>query len=65
MDPSEGKGTPPPNTYTVTAAKNSSAKGKEISSGAHEEHVNNVLGKRPRSARKELFSSKKEKASDE
>ncbi|CAN6348260.1 unnamed protein product [Urochloa humidicola] len=63
IDPRE-ESTPPHDSHTSTPAKNSSTKGKETSAGAHEEH-GNVLGKRGRSARKELISSKKEKASEE
>ncbi|CAN6283983.1 unnamed protein product, partial [Urochloa humidicola] len=50
LDP-EGASTPPTEHHTSTASKNSSAKGKE---NAPEESGNNLLGKRPRSARKEL-----------
>ncbi|CAN6197918.1 unnamed protein product [Urochloa humidicola] len=61
LDP-EGASTPPTEHHTSTASKNSSAKGKE---SAPEESGNNLLGKRPRSARKELNFAKKEKASNE
>ncbi|CAL5075198.1 unnamed protein product [Urochloa decumbens] len=64
LDP-EGASTPPPEHHTSTASKPSSAKGKEVPSGAPEESGNNLLGKRSRSARKELNFAKKEKASTE
>ncbi|GJN03081.1 hypothetical protein PR202_ga20487 [Eleusine coracana subsp. coracana] len=54
--------TPPPEAQVVGVSKSSTAKGKEVSSSAADE-TGTVLGKRSRSARKELFSAKKEKAS--
>ncbi|XP_062200484.1 replication protein A 70 kDa DNA-binding subunit C-like [Phragmites australis] len=63
IDP-EGGSTPPHETHTVTTGKNSSTKGKEVLSSAHDK-PGSLLGKRSRAARKELFSAKKEKASDE
>ncbi|TVU39178.1 hypothetical protein EJB05_12585, partial [Eragrostis curvula] len=60
----EGACTPPPETHSISIGKNSSTKGRDTPSNAQDE-PGSVLGKRARSARKELFSAKKEKASDE
>ncbi|RLM70118.1 uncharacterized protein C2845_PM17G06740 [Panicum miliaceum] len=64
IDPGD-ESTPPPSSQTPTPEKKSSTKGKEaVSPSAREEH-GNVLGKRSRTARKELLYSKKEKTSEE
>ncbi|CAD6207210.1 unnamed protein product [Miscanthus lutarioriparius] len=51
-----------PNNAEVADTKTSSSKGKEVPSDVHEEH-GTILGKRPRSARRDLFPAKKAGAS--
>ncbi|CAD6207225.1 unnamed protein product [Miscanthus lutarioriparius] len=58
----EGGSTPPPAPATVADTKTSSSKGKEVPSDVHEEH-GTILGKRPRSARRDLLPAKKAGAS--
>ncbi|PVH34860.1 hypothetical protein PAHAL_7G047400 [Panicum hallii] len=64
IDPGD-ESTPPPNSQSPTPEKKSSTKGKEAVSPGTREEQGNVLGKRSRTARKELLYSKKEKAREE
>ncbi|PUZ46273.1 hypothetical protein GQ55_7G044000 [Panicum hallii var. hallii] len=64
IDPGD-ESTPLPNSQSPTPEKKSSTKGKEAVSPGTREEQGNVLGKRSRTARKELLYSKKEKASEE
>ncbi|CAL5058208.1 unnamed protein product [Urochloa decumbens] len=58
----EGDSTPPPDGHANPSNKSTPTKGKEVPTGVNDES-GNILGKRSRSARKELTYGKKDKAS--